>query len=128
MVESRRIEIIPVQGPGRLSLAELAAIAPSIRALRAAPAALDQVVGDTLRVTDHIQIFAFDSLGALLGELPVYDFEYAGRGYRLLRDGRVYLGRRGTVRLRAIVPRQYWPEGQGERPEITVEIVVHPVG
>jgi hypothetical protein len=127
VAESRTIEIVPVTRRGSLTLAELAAIAPSIRALRADPDSLDQLVGDTLRVTDHVRILALDSLGALLGELPVYDFEYVGRGFRLLRDGRVHLSRRGTVRLRVIVPKQYWLEGKRERPETTVAIVVHSV-
>ena len=102
-------------------------LASSIRTLRADPIELPQLVGDTIRVADLVRVLAIDSTGTVLGEIRFYDSNYSGalRGFRILSDGRVYLSRRGTVRFRARLPKQYWRGAESARPSAEVSIVVH---
>ncbi len=100
-------------------------VGPRIHSLRTEPAELEQLVGDTIRVSDVVLVIALDSAGVELGELKHYDFGFTGRGFRLLADGRVRLGRRGTVTFAARLPRMYWRGSESARPRGVLPIRVH---
>ena len=123
--ESRTVDNTVSARAGRLTLEQLAIIAPTIRALRADPAELSLLAGDTVRVADRVRILALDSAGAVLGELPVYDFGYRGRGFLMLKDGRVHLRREGTVRFTARLQSRHWSGRESVRPSAQVSLVVH---
>jgi hypothetical protein len=123
--ESARIDHSAPERAGRLTQEQYFAIAASIRSLRADPTELEVEAGDTIRVADLVRIVAYDSAGTLLGELPFYDFTYQGRGFRLLSDGRVRLGRAGTVMFTASMPATHWTGQPRARPSTRVPIVVH---
>jgi len=127
LFESRTIDHSVPERPGQLSPAEFEVLASSIRTLRADPIELPQLVGDTIRVADLVRVLAIDSTGTVLGEIRFYDWNYSGalRGFRILSDGRVYLSRRGTVRFRARLRKQYWRGAESARPSAEVSIVVH---
>jgi hypothetical protein len=124
LLESRTLDHAVRDRPGLLTPEQLEIIAPSIRALRADPVELSLLAGDTVRVADHVRILALDSAGAVLGEIAVYDFGYAGRGFRLLADGRVHLRREGTVRFTARLPARHWSGRESARPSVQVALVV----
>jgi hypothetical protein len=124
LLESRTLDHAVRDRPGLLTPEQIETIAPSIRALRADPVELSLLVGDTVRVADQVRILALDSAGAVLGEIPVYDFGYVGRGFRLLADGRVHLRRAGTVRFTARLPARHWSGRESARPSVQVALVV----
>ena len=125
LLESRTVDHSVPERLGRLSSEEFEAVASSVRSLRADPEELSQLVGDTIRVADLVRVLAIDSAGVVLGEMPLYDFVYSGRRFRLLSDGRVHLSRRGTIRFRARLPKRYWRGAESARPSAEVSIVVH---
>lgn len=125
-LESRTVEYEVPDRPGQLTRAQVDSLAPRVRTLRADPVELVRAVGDTLRLADHVRVYALDSAGALLGELPGYDFGFSGRGMRLLADGRFVLSRTGTMHFTARFPEQYWRERRGKQPAATVTIIVQP--
>lgn len=114
---------VPVRA-GQLTAAQLDSIAPFIHSLSAEPPELLQLVGDTVNVSALVRIIALDSAGSVLGELSTYDFGFSGRGFRLLADGRLHLGRAGTVRFTARLPKRHWAGREGERPAATVAVQV----
>jgi hypothetical protein len=123
---SRTIDHSAPERPGRLSVAQLDSIAGRVHTLRAEPNELYYAVGDTARVADDVRILALDSAGTVLGELPIYDFQYRGALFRVLGDGRVHFRRRGAVRFQAIWPRPFWRHGTMPRPQAEVAIFVEP--
>lgn len=124
LFESRTSDHTVPDRPGLLTLQEFDSIAPSIRALRAAPTELTAFRGDTLRIADLVRIQAFDSSGVALGEIPRYDWTYNGRGFFLLTDGRVHLRRRGTVRFTARLSKRLWFGDESKRPSAQVKLTV----
>ena len=124
LLESRTLDHAVRNRPGLLTPEQYDALAPSIRTLRSDPAELTLLVGDTVRVADQVRILALDSAGTVLGEIPVYDWAYAGRGFRLLADGRVHLRREGTVRFTARLPARHWSGRESARPSVQVALVV----
>lgn len=124
LAESKTIDHSVRERPGLLSQAQFETLAPSIRALRAEPAELSLLVGDTVRVADEVRIFALDSAGMVLGEIPAYDWNYSGRGFRLLADGRVHLRRQGTVRFTARLGERWWSGRKSARPSVQVALIV----
>lgn len=124
LMESRTVDRAVPARAGQLTPAQVDSLAPRIRALRAEPAELEQVIGDTVRIASHVRILALDSAGTVLGELSVYDFGYTGRGFRLLADGRVYLSRVGTVRFTAQLPAALWRGAPAERPSALVTLTI----
>lgn len=123
-LESRTVDYVVPDRPGQLTRAQVDSLAPRVQALRAEPAVLRRAVGDTLRMAESVRVYALDSAGVVLGELPGYDFSFSGRGMRLLADGRFLLSRTGTMRFTARFPEQYWRGRRGEQPAATVTIVV----
>lgn len=123
-LESRTIRDTTTRRAGQLSIAQLDSIAPRVRALRAAPGELAQAVGDTIRIRELVRVLAIDSAGGVLGELPFFDYGFSGRGARLLADGRLVLGRAGTVRYIVRFPKAHWRGRESERPSTTVSISV----
>jgi hypothetical protein len=109
---------------GQLSQQQFDSVAPAIRGLRADPAELSLLVGDTVRVSALVRIVALDSAGAALGEITMYDFGYSGRGFRLLSDGQVTLSRAGTVRFTARLAPRYWRGRDSARPSTQVALIV----
>lgn len=124
MMESRTSDHSVPDRPGLLTQEKFESIATSIRTLRAQPAELTAFRGDTLRIADLVRIVAFDSSGAALGEIPRYDWNYSGRGFRLLTDGRVHVRRTGTVRFTARLPKQLWSGDESRRPSAQVKLMV----
>ena len=115
------------RGPARegmLTHAQVDSLSSRIRALRAEPAQLSASEGDTVRISDVLQIIALDSAGVALGELPYYDFAFGGRGMRLLADGRFVFGRAGSVRFTASFPESLWRGKPADMPSITIPISV----
>lgn len=125
LLESRSIDHAVPAREGVLTRERFAAIASSVRALRADPTSLSVDAGDTIRVADLVRIHALDSAGVSLGEIPFHDFAYTGRGFRLLTDGRVRLGRAGTVTYTARMPASLWPGDAKTRPSVQVPLLVH---
>lgn len=116
------------QWPGRagmLTRAQLDSVAPRIRTLRADPMELAPVVGDTLRMGNVLRVFALDSAGAVLGELPSYDFAFSGRGMRLLADGRFVFSRAGRMRFTPSLHETLWRGRPADLPAATVSITVY---
>jgi hypothetical protein len=125
VAESRTVQYTVPERDGQLTAAQLDSVAPRVRTLRADPAELLQVVGDTVPVAALVRLLAIDSLGTVLGELPYYDFGVSGRGFRLLQDGRVLVTRRGTVQFTARWPGQHWRGAASRRPSVQVALIVH---
>lgn len=123
-LESRIINDTTPPRAGQLSSAQLDTIAPHVRALRVTPHELAQTVGDSIRVRELVRVLAIDSAGSVLGELPYFDYGFSGRGARLLADGRLVLGRAGTVRYTAQFPQAHWRGRASTRPSATVLITV----
>jgi len=124
-IESRTIEYeAPVRG-GELTSAQLDSIAPRVRALRADPPDLARAVGDSIRIRDHVRVYALDAAGTVLGELPYYDYGFSGRGWRMLRDGRLVLMRAGTVRVTVRFPEANWKGPPSARPEVPITLRVY---
>lgn len=124
MMESRTSDHSVPGRPGLLTLLEFDSIGPSIRTLRAEPAELTAFRGDTLRIPNLVRILAFDSAGVAQGEIPRYDWNYSGRGFFLLTDGRVHLRRKGTVRFTIRLPKRLWSGDESERPSAEVKLMV----
>jgi len=123
-LESRTITDSTPRRAGQLSSAQLDSIAPHVQSLRASPDELVQPVGDSIRVRELVRVFAIDSAGGVLGELPFFDFGFSGRGARLLADGRLVLGRAGTVRYTIQFPLAHWRGRATTRPRTAVRISV----
>ncbi len=124
-LESRTINYRVPDRAGKLTPAQRDSIAPRIRALRADPADLALEVGDTLRLPDVVRIFALDSAGTVLGELPNYDFAFSGRGFRILADGRFVFSRAGRMRFTASLQTVLWRGRPADLPEATVSVTVY---
>lgn len=123
-LESRTIDYNVPERAGRLSVAAMDSLATRVRALRAAPTALTVAVGDTVRMAELLRVEALDGAGVVLGELPIYDFGFSGRGMRLLADGRFVFSRTGTARFTAEFSEQFWRGKAGDRPKVAVAITV----
>lgn len=124
LMDSRTIDRGVPARSGQLTAAQVDSLAPRIRALRADPDALDAFVGDTVRVAREVRILALDSAGTVLGELPVYDFGYTGRGFRLLADGGLSLSRAGTIVFTARLPATLWIGAPAKRPSAVVTLTI----
>lgn len=123
-LESRTLNDTTPRRAGQLSSAQLDSIAPHVRALRASPEELVHAVGDSIRVRELVRVLALDSVGGVLGELPYFDYGFSGRGARLLADGRLVLGRAGTVRYTFQFPQAHWRGRAPTRPSTAVRITV----
>ncbi len=123
-LESRTINDPTPRRAEQLSSAQLDSVAPHVRALRVTPDELTQTVGDSIRVRALVRVFALDSAGGVLGELPYFDYGFSGRGARLLADGRLVLGRAGTVTYTFLFPQAHWQGRGSTRPSTTVRITV----
>lgn len=94
-LESRTITDPAPGRAGQLTRTELDSIAPHVRSLRASPQDLVHTVGDSIRVRELVRVLALDSAGAVLGDLPYFDYGFSGRGARpstivriaVMRDG-----------------------------------------
>jgi hypothetical protein len=124
LLESPTVDHAVPARAGLLTASRFEELAPSIRALRADPPELAAEVGDTLRVATEVRIVALDSAGTELGEIPFYDWEYTGRGFRVLANGGVWLRRRGTLVFTARLPKRMWAGKASARPAIKVPIRV----
>lgn len=124
-LESRTPDYRVPERAGQLTRAQVDSVAPRIRGLRADPAELAQGVGDTLRLPDVVRVYALDSAGTVLGELPSYDFRFSGRGMRLLADGRFVFSRAGRMRFTATLHESQWRGRAADLPRATVSITVH---
>lgn len=111
---------------GKLSREEMERVMPRIRSLRAEPAELQQIVGDTIRLSDQVRVLALDSTGAVLGELPGYDFSFPARSLRLLVDGRIVCVRAGKVPFTARLPESVSEGARKSRAAAVVTINVAP--
>ncbi len=67
------IVAVPAAAPGGISFAQLRAVVPRIRALRAEPPRIDLVVGQRIDVASALRIVALDSAGRELGRLTHFD-------------------------------------------------------
>lgn len=124
LMDSRTVDRgVPVR-PGQLTAAQVDSLAPRIRVLRADPNVLDAFIGDTVRVAREVRILALDSAGTVLGELPTYDFGYAGRGFRVIADGGLTLSRAGTIVFTARLPATLWTGAPAQRPSAVVTLSI----
>lgn len=112
--------------PGRLTPEQFERVAGDIRTLVAQPVEVRVAVGESVRLSDVLQVVARDSLGGVLGELPYFDFSLAGRGFRLLKDGQVRFTRPGTVRVTVRVPSRLWRRADVPRPSVQAAVVASP--
>ena len=124
-IAPRTVEFSSTPRGGELTPAQMEAIAPQVRSLRAEPQTLEQTVGDTVALRQQVRVFALDGTGSLLGELSYYDFGFSGRGLRLLPDGRFVFGRAGTVEFVPRFPEASWKGRPSARPGATVTITVY---
>jgi len=108
-----------------LTLASAGCMRVGRRGVSASAPVPTSMVSDTVRVADQVRILALDSAGAVIGEVPVYDFGYRGRGFLMLKDGRVHLRREGTVRFTARLQARHWSGRESARPSVQVALVVH---
>jgi hypothetical protein len=115
---------VPERG-GQLTREQMDSIAPRIRALRADPTRLALAVGDTLHMPSVLRVYALDSAGTVLGELPSYDFAFSGRGMRLLASGRFVFSRPGRMRFTPSLHEFLWRGRAADLPEVTVDITVY---
>lgn len=123
-LESRIVDYNVPERAGRLSVSAMDSLAPRVRTLRITPTVLTVAVGDTVRMSERLRVDALDSAGVVLGELPMYDFGFSGRGMRLLADGRFVFSRTGTARFTAEFSEQFWRGKAADRPKVTVTINV----
>jgi hypothetical protein len=124
VMESRNIELPPLERSGVIEPARMTALAPFVRSLRAEPSEVTVQRGDTLHITDQLRVLALDSAGTVLGELPFSDYGYRGRGFFMLADGRVTFNRPGTVRYTVQWPASAWSGAASRRPTVQVPIRV----
>ncbi len=123
-LESRIVDYSVPERTGRLSVSAMDSLAARVRTLRTTPSVLTVAVGDTVRMAERLRVEALDSAGVVLGELPMYDFGFSGRGMRLLADGRFVFSRTGTARFTAEFSEQFWRGKAGDRPKVAVAITV----
>jgi hypothetical protein len=124
-LESRTPDYRVPERSGQLTRAQVDSIAPRIRALRADPTELAVAVGDTVHMPSVLRVFALDSAGTVLGELPSYDFAFSGRGMRLLASGRFVFSRPGRMRFTPSLHEFLWRGRATDLPEVTVAITVY---
>jgi len=108
-----------------IPLSRYAEIAPRIARLRAEPAELRILVGDTLTVRGRVRVVAIDSTGTTLGTLPSYDYALArGAATPVPGIAQTIVGDRpGESIITLAFPRRFWP-GPGEPPKAEVRVVV----
>ena len=111
--------------PGQLSFAETGQIAARTTALRVEPAALVVRLGESFALWEHVRVIAVDESGRDLGEVRMFDWDYAGvTTLRLLSDGDLEARRGGRARITLRFPAQAWGGRTTPRPAVVLPILV----
>jgi hypothetical protein len=124
-LETRQIAYRVPEREGQLSRAATDSLRDRIALLQAQPHELHHAVGDTVDVAREARVLAIDSDQRVLGELAHYDFAFEGKGFRLLRDGRVVVRRAGLLRFTARLPSVAASPLPREPTEARLDIIVH---
>ena len=109
------------EGPDVIARADLAEVVPRIAALRAEPAELALVVGQSFAF-DSLRVHAYDASGRELGMLPVYDRQMQPGAAALIISGGVRAERPGESILTLAPP--LWQQYGGGRPSPTARVRV----
>ena|SRR5690348_9363910 len=96
-----------------------------VTSLRIVPQTISMHTTDTVQLDSVVRLFALDSTGAVLGNVPVYDTKMSPGAAVLAPLGRVVGVRSGTNQLLITFPRLLWHGRSGQPPSARIRIEVH---
>jgi len=128
---TERVDSMPAGAPitppmGDPTIAELAAIAPGVAGLLAAPTVIIIGVGDTVTIRDAVRLTMFDSTGAFIGALALHDVRMSpGAAVLAMGNAPSITGRSvGSALLWLSFPSRAWGARTGTPARIAIPIFV----